>query len=120
MKKQYRACVLCPWQLPKVKGSFELFVNASSFQEMEPEVLDNYISYINKLVTGHLLLKNSVVGKRPATNENDVGVQKTIKREDYLRAFSHFELIASNAKAFGHVYKNFVADVMILKKRKDS
>ena len=118
LRKKYRAAVICPWQLPRVKGKFELFVNASSFQEMEPEVLENYSHYIDKLVTDYLLLKNSRIGKRPVESEDELGVKKNILREDYLRYFNKFSLLATDAKSFGLMYKNFISDVMIMKRRK--
>jgi putative sugar O-methyltransferase len=117
LRKKYRAAVICPWQLPKVKGQFELFVNASSFQEMEPEVLENYSHYIDKLVNGYLLLKNSLIGKKPVDSKDELGVKKSIQRDDYFRHFSKFDLVASDAKAFGLMHNNFVSDVMILKRK---
>ena len=85
---------------------------------MEPEVLENYSHYIDRLVTDFVLLKNSRIGKRPVTSENELGVKKNILQEDYFRYFDKFSLVATDAKAFGLVYKNFISDVMLMKRRK--
>ena len=118
LKKQYRAAVICPWQLPKVQGKFELFVNASSFQEMEPEVVENYSKEVNRLVTHYLLLKNSKCGKARAQNESQIGVKNPVLESDYLKYFSNFHLKAKDARVFGHTLPQtgFVAEVSLFKK----
>ena len=36
---------LCPWHIEKLRGKICLFVNFISFQEMEPEIVNNYLTY---------------------------------------------------------------------------
>ena len=50
--------ILCPWQLPLLQGSFDLAVNFISFQEMEPEVVQNYLNEIDRIETTYVLLRN--------------------------------------------------------------
>lgn len=117
LKKEYRAVVICPWQLPKVKGQFELCVNSTSFQEMEPEVLANYAVHIDRLVTDYLLLRNARYGKTVAKTDRDIGVKKRILKDDYLKVFDKFDLIKSDSRTFGFCHKKFNADLMLLERK---
>lgn len=117
LRRKYRCAVLCPWQLPQLQGSFELFVNSVSFQEMEPSVVRNYGSQINRLVTRYLLLRNSRFGKNVATSDDEVGVDIPLKREDYLEIFSEFDLLAVDSFVFGTRQPNgFQSEVMVLER----
>jgi putative sugar O-methyltransferase len=43
------------WQIPMVESKkHDLFINAASFGEMEPEVVQNYLKYIKPLRPEHL------------------------------------------------------------------
>lgn len=115
----YRAAVLCPWQLERVKGSFELFMNSASFQEMEPEVTANYATQVARLVTDFLLLKNSRHGK-PMATEQSIGVIQPTTRKHYLEAFSDFDLVAMDAATFGIDYGGFASEVMVFQRKRRS
>lgn len=101
LKKQYKGLVLTPWQLPKLKGEVDLFVNFISFQEMEPEIVQNYLSQINRLSTKYLLLRNLREGKNVRTESNPVGVITPIKGGDYDRFLPNYKLIDVNVFPFG-------------------
>ncbi len=117
LRKKYRAAVLCPWQLPRVKGNFELAVNYISFQEMEPDVVQNYISYINSLTSHYVLLRNSRYGKETADQLKSGGVLKSTVRQDYIDYLSQFKLMAIDSKTFGSFLPNgFESEVMVFKK----
>jgi putative sugar O-methyltransferase len=99
---KYDAAVLCPWQLPRVEGKVDLFVNSVSFQEMEPAVVENYAGHVTRLGTDRLLLRNSVGGKAVVEGEGSgAGVVAPIRRDDYVRFFSAFERIAADTVVFG-------------------
>ena len=49
---------LCPWHIKKLKGKICLFANFISFQEMEPEVVNNYLTHVLKLRPRYILLRN--------------------------------------------------------------
>lgn len=118
LRREYRAAVLCPWQLPRLRGSFELFVNSVSFQEMEPSVVRNYGSQIDRLVTRYLLLRNSRHGKNVATSETEIGVDTPLRREDYLEIFSDFDAVAIDSFVFGTRLPNgFQSEVMVLERK---
>jgi len=114
----YRAVVLCPWQLERLQGPFELFVNSASFQEMEPEVVANYASHVTRLVNGYLLLKNSRHGKQLAEHEGAIGVEKPTTHAHYLDFFSEFELVARDVATFGLAHGGFASEVLVFKRGK--
>lgn len=91
--EKYRIIVLAPWQLDDVRNmSFDLFWNSASFQEMEPDVVENYAKYIQRLVTKWLHLKNLPEGSKiiPGREKN---VKEQTRLEHYIKFFSEFELI---------------------------
>jgi len=100
--QKYKAIVLCPWQLPKVKGEVDLFVNFMSFQEMEPPVVKNYSEIIRNLVRGYLLLRNSRSGRQIAKKVGELGVLQQTQTKDYIRYFEDFELVASDSCLYGN------------------
>ncbi len=112
----YQAAVLCPWQLPRIRGTFDLFVNFISFQEMEPEVVENYARYVNRHVGKYLLLRNQRHGKKLARKPGEVGVFSPVTREHYLKYFSPFELAGIDSQKFGHARNGFASEVMVLKR----
>lgn len=119
IRKKYRGMVICPWQLPKIKGSFELAVNYVSFQEMEPEVVKNYVTYLNSMTSHYVLMRNSRYGKQVAAQPYTYGVIKQTTREDYLNFFSPFQLVALDCKTFGYFTPpNFESEVIILERKK--
>lgn len=113
--EKYRAMVLLPWQLPKLKGEFDLFVNFFSFQEMEPDIVENYASHINRLVKGYLLLRNQRTGKQVAERPGDVGVLEPVTREHYIRFFEPFGVAGIDSRVFGNQKDGFESEVIVFK-----
>ena len=103
------ATVLCSWQLPRLTGSVDLFTNFISFQEMEPEVVENYANLVTDLGARWLLLRNSPTGKR--------GVREPMLRHRYLEMFERFELVDSDAGLYGQDSEGTVSEVMVLARR---
>jgi len=121
LRKQFRAAVLCSWQLPRVVGSAELFVNYISFQEMEPEVVKNYARDVQRLTTRYLLLRNSVSGKKTATKPGELGVAVPVVRGDYIANFDLFRLVGADSEAFGHrAYNGFVSECMVFQRKAET
>jgi len=108
-KTTHRATVVTPWQLPQVKGQIDLFVNFISFQEMEPDVVTNYIDHVNRLGATYVLLRNSTKGKK--------SVGRRIVRDDYIRLLSSFHLIASDSFVFGGWSPTAESEVMIFRRK---
>lgn len=101
LAEQQRSAVLCAWQLPKVVGEIDLFVNYISFQEMEPEVVGNYAEQVKRLGAKVVLLRNATSGK-PWTAEVGIGVEKPVTRDMYIDLFSGYDLKFSDARLFGN------------------
>ncbi len=101
LQQRYKAVVLCPWQLTKLKGSVDLFVNFISFQEMEPFVVQNYLNHADRLGTGHVLMRNLREGKEKATTKDSFGVRAPIRGEDYDSFLPNYHLRGKNTEPFG-------------------
>ena len=117
MSKKYKAMVLCSWQLPRLQGSFDLFVNYISFQEMEPDVVKNYAKHVNRLVKSYILLRNQRFGKQVAKKSGNFGVLEPVTREHYLEFFSDFDLVGVDSKTFGEEKGGFASEVMVLRRQ---
>ena len=118
LKSRYCAIVLCPWQLPKVKGKIDMFANFMSFQEMEPDVVRNYIKLVQPLVKDHVLLRNSAVGKKVAAKRGDIGVMEQVKSNFIQQQFDAFDSVASDAFVFGEENETgtYRSEVCLLKR----
>lgn len=101
LRRRYRAVVLCPWQLDHLRGQMDLFVNFISFQEMEPDVVQNYCGHVDRLQAKHVLLRNLREGKQKAAVADAVGVREPVKADDYDRFFPNYRLLAANTEPFG-------------------
>jgi putative sugar O-methyltransferase len=101
MQSNYRAATLASWQIPKLRGHVDLFVNFISFQEMEPDVVRNYLSEVDRLGTRLVLLRNIREGKAKATTSS-VGVIEPIFGDMYDDFLGNYRLIAANTVPFGH------------------
>lgn len=102
LREQNRSAVLCAWQLPKVVGTVDLFINYISFQEMEPDVVANYADHVKRLGARVVLLRNSTVGKPVGTAEAGVGVREPITHDSYLHMFSGYDLAFADSQLFGN------------------
>ena len=81
------------WKFPIIeKVKIDLFWNAASFQEMEPDVVANYLSYINKQANA-VFLQEVMSGKEVAKKKGDHGVLKQAKLEDYKNGLANFQLL---------------------------
>ncbi len=103
LKEKYKALNITSWQVPKLQGKIDLFVNFISFQEMEPEVVQNYCNYIDTLEPKYILLRNMQEGKRKQSQEYQAGVKEPILGDDYNNFFPNYQLIASDSEVFGFV-----------------
>jgi putative sugar O-methyltransferase len=95
------ASVLCSWQIEKLQGQIDLFVNFISFQEMEPDVVNNYLSHVRRLGTRWVLLRNIREGKRKRTSEHEVGVETPILGDDYATMLPGYSLVERSVHPYG-------------------
>ena len=119
LKGRYKAVVLCPWQLPKLKGQFDLFANFMSFQEMEPDVVANYISLVAPLTAGHVITRNTAVGKKIAQKAGDIGVFEQVTTKFITEQFQGFDTLAADAFVYGEMNDSgsYVSQVLVLGRR---
>ena len=103
------------WRIEDLLGSIDLFVNFISFQEMEPHIVKNYISHVQRLSPKWVLLRNMREGKQLAT-DNNVGVEKQITTENYLAYFSNYEFVKSSVLEYGfETIDGYSSELLVLK-----
>lgn len=107
------------WQIEKLRGNIDIFVNYISFQEMEPHVLENYSKFIIKLKPKYLLLRNLREGKQLKKKNLKFGVNKQILFKTYLKNFSSkYKLIEKNVVPYGFkTFDNFNSEILIFKRK---
>lgn len=112
-----RISVLCAWQIEKLRGSVDLFVNFISFQEMEPQMVRNYLSQVDRLGARWLLLRNIREGKQKRTTLNSIGVENPIRGDDYIGMLPGYELVARNVHPFGfQTVDGYHSEILILRR----
>ena len=94
--------VLPNWQIEALDGEIDLFVNFISFQEMEPDVVGNYLHHVNRLGAKWVLLRNMREGKQRRSGAGHVGVDEPILSGDYDRMLPGYEVVARDTTVFGY------------------
>lgn len=113
-----RQLVLCPWQLPRVTGTADLFVNFISFQEMEPAVVQAYLHQADRLHCRFLLLRNLREGQRRKTAREPLGVETPFGGTDYDRFIPNYRLVATNVLPFGyHTIDHFNSELRLYERK---
>lgn len=113
-----RAVILCPWQLPKLHGKIDLFANFISFQEMEPDVVQNYIHLVQDLEPEYVLLRNLKEGKRKKTSPDTLGVKEPILLNEMISWFNRYQEVARDTISFGELkIDNFHSEIAVLTKK---
>jgi putative sugar O-methyltransferase len=113
-----KASVLCSWQIEKLQGSIDLFVNFISFQEMEPHIVKNYFKHVKRLYARWILLRNMREGKQVRKNNSSVGVDTPILSDDYLEMLPEYELVERNVLPFGFkTVDDFHSELMLLRRK---
>lgn len=93
---------LCSWQIERLHGRVDLFVNFISFQEMEPHIVKNYLGHVARLGPRWILLRNIREGMIVRKEHGSFGVHTPIVSDDYLAMLPGFELIERNVLPFGY------------------
>jgi putative sugar O-methyltransferase len=110
--------VLASWQLPKLRGKVDLFVNFISFQEMEPHIVQNYFSYVDRLQSTWILLRNMREGKQVKKTAEDIGVKQPILTDDYIRMLPNYQLISRQVHPFGFkTVDNYHSELLLFKRK---
>jgi hypothetical protein len=105
------------WEIERLRGKIDLFVNFISFQEMEPDIVKNYLNIVSSLEPDVILLRNMKEGKQKATKAT-VGVISPIMSKDYGKFLPHYELVSSNIIPFGYTTMDDFNSELLLFKRK--
>jgi len=111
--------VLNSWDIEKIEGKIDLFVNFISFQEMEPPVVKNYLNHVTALHPKWILLRNIREGKQIKKTPNGMGVEIPILKEDYIKMIADkYELLEANVFPFGYKTVDSFHSELLLFKRK--
>lgn len=112
-----KVSVLPSWVIEKLQGKIDLFVNFISFQEMEPDILQNYLNHVKRLGADWVLLRNMREGKQ-LRSQHRVGVDKPIFFEDYIAMLEGYELVDNNVIPFGFkTVDGFHSELMLFKRK---
>jgi len=97
LRKEYKATVLPSFEIERLEGEIDLFVNFISFQEMEPDVVENYLKHVIRLKPKYILLRNMSQGK------NQRAVDTPVVSDHYDEFVGNYELVATNVRPFGYL-----------------
>lgn len=117
--KDLKPCsVFNSWDIEKLEGVIDLFVNFISFQEMEPNIVENYLKHVKRLNPNWILLRNIKEGKNKKINSKAVGVKIPIKSIDYIEMLNDkYSLLDSNVFPFGYkTVDGFNSELLLFKK----
>lgn len=79
------------WRFPILKGfKFDVFWNAASFGEMEPAIVENYLSYILPNCNNVFLLQ----ARKGKESGSGTGVDTPITFEDYCEMLNGYQVIS--------------------------
>ena len=116
--KSYKALNLCAWQVPKLQGKIDLFVNFISFQEMEPDVVKNYCKHVERLQPKYILLRNMLEGKKKNNDTYRSGVEEPILGNDYDKFLPNYELVTTDSAIYGFITEdNFHSQLRVYKRK---
>ena len=118
LKQHYKAINTCVWEIEKLHGKIDLFVNFISFQEMEPDVVQNYCMHIERLQPSFVLLRNMEEGKKKKDKDTLYGVENPILGNDYDTFLPNYKLIAQDSTTFGFVTEDGFHSQLRLYQRK--
>jgi putative sugar O-methyltransferase len=110
-----QSAVLPPWRIDDVDGPFDVFMNSFSFQEMEPDVVANYVARIAEKDVSYVVSLNSRKGKRKAT-EGEIGVVDQVTSARIIEMFDGhgYELV----RTYGSPHLRSAGELAILRCRK--
>jgi putative sugar O-methyltransferase len=81
------------WKFPIIENvNIDLFWNAASFQEMEPDVVSNYLKFVNTQAK-NVYLFEKMDGKETTTELKGGGVLKKTIMWDYINGLTDFKLV---------------------------
>ena len=79
--------VLPNWRIGDVQDPFDVFLNAFSFQEMEPDVVSHYIELVAAKDITHVVSLNSRKGKNRLSEGATIGVEEPVTSDFIVAEF---------------------------------
>ena len=102
------------WEIENIRGQIDLFVNFISFQEMEPNVVQNYLNHVLALNPKFIVLRHIKEGKQRKSTQNQSGVLNPTTPDFYDSLLNDFERLHRDATPFGFITPdNFHSEVLI-------
>jgi putative sugar O-methyltransferase len=93
------------WRIENLTGEVDMFVNSISFQEMEPEIIRNYLGHARRLNARYLLLRNIREGKKTKRQDpcSEFVVSEPVTTEFYVRECKQlrYKAISQNVIPYG-------------------
>ena len=91
--------ILNTWQIAKLNLEYDLFWNADSFHEIEPNTVLEYLKIINKQTKKYGFLHEVMKGDKIATKKGEFGVLQKTTLEHYQKGLADFT-VENISKAF--------------------
>ncbi|MGH8968574.1 MAG: putative sugar O-methyltransferase [Actinomycetes bacterium] len=109
-----RSAVLPAWRIEDVDGPFDVFMNAFSFQEMEPHVVANYVAKVAEKDVSYVVSLNSRKGKRRA-DDGGIGVIEQVTSADIVDMFDGhgYDLV----RTYGPPHLRSAGELAVLRSR---
>ena len=110
--------VLCSWQIERLRGQVDLFVNFISFQEMEPATVQAYLDHVARLGARWVLMRNIKEGMMSRKDNHSLGVETPIRSDDYLAMLPEYELVDRNVVPFGYLtVDDYHSEILVFRRR---
>lgn len=111
--KEGKIYIFPNWKFPILKkfSSIDVFMNSGSFQEMEPEVVDNYLSFI-KYKAKYVYLRAAMNGSEKAKGKGSFGSMCPVTFKDYKRNLSGYSIKDYSEAIFPLMVKKMYTDVL--------
>jgi putative sugar O-methyltransferase len=109
------------WDIEKLEGSIDLFVNFISFQEMEPDIVQNYLMHVKRLNPKWILLRNMREGKNKKQKSGQISVETPIRKNDYINMIQDkYSMIEANVFPYGYkTVDGFHSELLLFKRKHD-
>jgi len=81
------------WKIEEIENfNYDLFWNSASFQEMEPNIVLNYLNFVNRQTKKYAFLLELMKGKEIVKVEGAIGVIEQTKMEHYTKGLIDFQI----------------------------
>lgn len=93
--KEGKIFIIGNWKVPELENlTYDLFWNSDSFDQMEPNVVLNYLKYVDQQAIKYVFLNERLTKKvRRASKKGEHGVMEPTKLEHYKHGLSNFCLV---------------------------